>query len=492
MIRRQTTRQRSSPGIVCWVLVAGLLLGCSKREVSTGVGTDREWEPPNEALARIVKPWQGDLDGMIERRFVRVLTVASPVLYFVDQGRQRGAVYEMGRRFEKHLNSTLKKRNIRLHVVILPVGRDELIPRLITGQGDLAIALLTMTPEREALVDFSIPVVEGVSEVLVTGSDSAPVERLEDLAGRTVYIRPSSSYAEHLANVNKRFIERGLPPVEISPADELLEAGDILEMVHAGLVPATIIDSPLAELYGRIFDDLHVHSDITFNTGGQIGWAFRKNSPELASMVNGFLKSHRQGTLFGNVLIERYLEDTRWAENARDKKSRERYRAVVDVFRKYAERYGLDTSLLVAQAYQESKLDHSRRSPAGAIGIMQMLPSTARDKNVGIPDITGLENNIHAGAKYLSWIIDRYYDDPDMSRMQRELFALASYNAGPARIARLRKEAAERGLDPNRWFDNVEVIAAKRIGRETVQYVANVYKYYLATRKKAREKALGG
>jgi membrane-bound lytic murein transglycosylase MltF len=301
--------------------------------------------------------------------------------------------------------------------------------------------------------------------------------------------------------VNKRFIEGGLRPVEINPADELLEAGDILEMVHEGLVPATIIDSPLAELYGRIFDDLHVHPDITFNTGGQIGWAFRENSPELASMVNGFLKSHRQGTLFGNVVIERYLGDTRWAENARDKESRERYRGVVDVFRKYAERYDLDTSLLVAQAYQESKLDHSRRSPAGAIGIMQMLPSTARDKNVGIPDITGLENNIHAGAKYLSWIIDRYYDDPDMSRMQRELFALASYNAGPARIARLRKEAAERGLDPNRWFDNVEVIAAKRIGRETVQYVANVYKYYLAyealdaqesTRNKAREKALGG
>jgi len=438
---------------------------------------------------------------MIQRRYIRVLTVNSPVLYFVDRGRQRGVVYEMARRFEDDLNKKLEKRHVRVHVVILPVGRDELIPRLVAGQGDLAMAQLTITPERQAVVDFSIPVLKNVSEILVTGPGSKPAKTIDDLAGREVYVRASSSYAEHLADLNRQFRKRGLEPIRIVHADELLEAGDILEMVNAGLVPATVVDNSLAKLYAQVLDDLEIYDNIAINTDGRIAWAFRKKSPKLADMVNSFLKKNRQGTLVGNVVLDRYLQDTRWVENARDKKGLKRYRSMVNLFRKYGEQYGLDPLLLMAQAYQESRLDNSKRSRAGAVGVMQMLPSTARDKNVDVPDITGLENNIHAGAKYLKWMMDRYYDDPGMSRIQRELFALASYNAGPARIATLRKEAAERGLDPDRWFDNVEIVAAGKIGRETVQYVANVYKYYLAylaleareeARNAAREKALAG
>ena len=453
----------------------------------------------SDVLAPFLKPWTGDLDGMIQRRYIRVLTVNSPVLYFVDRGRQRGVVYEMARRFEDHLNKKLEKRHVRVHVVILPVGRDELIPRLVAGQGDLAMAQLTITAERKAVVDFSIPVLKKVSEVLVTGPGSKPIDRIDDLAGREVYVRASSSYAEHLADLNRQFRKRGLEPVRIVHADELLEAGDILEMVNAGLVPATVVDDSLAKLYGQVLDDLEIHDDIAISTDGQVAWAFRKNSPKLAEMVNGFLKKNRQGTLVGNVVLERYLEDTRWVQNARDKKGLKRYRSMVKLFRKYGGQYGLDPLLLMAQAYQESRLDNSKRSRSGAVGVMQMLPSTAKDKNVGIRDIAELENNIHAGAKYMRWMMDRYYDDPGMTRLQRELFALASYNAGPAKIAKLRKEAAARGLDPDRWFDNVEVVAAGKIGRETVQYVANVYKYYLAylaleaqeeARSAAREKAL--
>ncbi len=476
--------------------VAILCAACSREE---GGGADDVLS--NEALAPLLKPWKGDLDGMIERRYIRVLTVNSPVLYFVDRGRQRGVVFEMARRFEDYLNKKLEKRHVRVHVVILPVGRDEVLPRLAGGQGDLAMAQLTITPEREAVVDFSIPVIRDVSEILVTGPGSKPIRTIDDLAGREVYVRKSSSYAEHLANLNRDFRERGLAPVKIQPTDELLEVGDILEMVNAGLVPATIVDNSLAELYAQVLGKLKIHGDIAINSGGQIAWAFRKNSPELAAMVNNFLKTSRQGTLVGNVLLKRYLKDTQWVDNAQDRKSLKRYRSMVNLFRKYGERYGLDPLLLMAQAYQESRLDNSKRSRAGAVGVMQMLPSTANDKNVGMPDIAGLEDNIHAGAKYMKWMMDRYYDDPGMTGIQRELFALASYNAGPAKVARLRKEAAARGLDPDRWFDNVEVVAAGKIGRETVQYVANVYKYYLAyvtleareeARNEAKEKALGG
>jgi membrane-bound lytic murein transglycosylase MltF len=135
--------------------------------------------------------------------------------------------------------------------------------------------------------------------------------------------------------------------------------------------------------------------------------------------------------------------------------------------------------MTAALAYQESQLDHDKKSHVGAIGIMQLLPTTAADKNVGIADIAELESNIHAGHKYLRFLQDRYFSDPAISTLDRYLFTFAAYNAGPAKVAKIRTEAEAEGLDPNVWFQNVEIIAAKRIGRETVQYVSNIYKYYI-------------
>jgi membrane-bound lytic murein transglycosylase MltF len=197
-------------------------------------------------------------------------------------------------------------------------------------------------------------------------------------------------------------------------------------------------------------------------------------------VVNAYVKQHKQGTLLGNVLLNRYLKDTRWTRNALEEPDRSRYASMAGIFEKYGERYGFDHLMLAALAYQESGLDQSVRSRAGAIGVMQMLPSTAADKNVGIPDITGLENNIHAGTKYLRFIRDRYFSDPAIDELNRTFFTFAAYNAGPARVRRLREEASQTGLDPNIWFGNVEHIAAKRIGRETVQYVSNIAKYWIA------------
>jgi membrane-bound lytic murein transglycosylase MltF len=135
---------------------------------------------------------------------------------------------------------------------------------------------------------------------------------------------------------------------------------------------------------------------------------------------------------------------------------------------------------MIAQGYQESGLDQGKRSRVGAIGVMQVMPATARDRSVNIPDIDQLESNIHAGIKYNRWVIDNFYKDASITPVNRQLFAFASYNAGPGKVASLRREAKASGLDPDKWFNNVELIAAKRIGRETVTYVGNIYKYYLA------------
>jgi membrane-bound lytic murein transglycosylase MltF len=308
------------------------------------------------------------------------------------------------------------------------------------------------------------------------------VKNLDDLAGKEIHVRRSSSYYESLVKLNQSFQRTGKPKMNLVLADEIFEDEDLLEMVNAGLIPMIVMDSHKAEFWEQIFDHIKVHPDIAVRSGGEIAWAFRKASPKLKAVVNEFVKGHKKGTLFGNLLLKRYLRDTKYVKNSIAQKELEKFEAMVTLFQKYAGQYDFDYLMIGAQAFQESGLDQSKRSSAGAIGVMQMLPSTAADPNVGIPDIEKLDKNIHAGTKYLRFIVDRYFTDQAMDDANKMLFAFASYNAGPARVISLRNKAAKMGLDPNVWFHNVEVVAAKEIGRETVQYVSNIYKYYIAYR----------
>ncbi len=449
-----------------------------------------EAEPYPAGLAPFVAPWKGDLDGMIERRVIRVLTVENPVLYFIDKGRELGITYEGVRSFETQLNEKLGTGHVKVHVLVMPVGRDELIPRLLAGQGDIAAATLTVTSERKQQVDFSDPLGSNVSEIVVTGPAGVDVATVDELSGKEVHVRASSSYAEHLKALNQRFTAEGKAPVQVVDADELLEDGDLLEMVAAGLIPATVADSFMVDLWAPVFPALKPHPEAALATGGEIAWAFRKESPKLAEAVNAWVKTGKQGTAAGNVLIKKYLKNTKWVRNAHGESDIERFRSMVDFFQKYSDQYKFDWLLMAAQGYQESTLDQSKRSHVGAIGVMQVMPATARDKAVNIPDIENLESNIHAGIKHNRWVVDNFYNDEAITPVNRQLFAFASYNAGPGRVARLRKEAGEQGLDPNKWFNHVELIAAKRIGRETVQYVANIYKYYLAYQMVMRQQKL--
>jgi len=268
--------------------------------------------------------------------------------------------------------------------------------------------------------------------------------------------------------------------MKLVPAEETFEDEDLLELVNASLIPMIVMDSHKAQFWTQIFDRIRVHPEIAVRTGGEIGWVFRKKSPQLKAVINEFVKDHKKGTLIGNMLLKRYLKSTKYVKNSLSRQELEKFEAMVRVFQKYADKYDFDYLMIASQAYQESGLDHSKKSQAGAIGVMQVLPSTAADPNVNIAEIEKLENNIHAGTKYMRFIINQYYKDEPMDELNKMLFAFASYNAGPARVNQLRKKAAAMGLNPNVWFDNVEIAAAKVIGRETVQYVSNIYKYYIA------------
>ena len=201
--------------------------------------------------------------------------------------------------------------------------------------------------------------------------------------------------------------------------DENLEDEDLLEMVNAGLMPAIVVDSHKATFWRQIFENIRLHEHIQLRNGAEIGWAFRKQSPKLKAVVDEFMRGNREGTLHGNVLLKRYLKNTRYVRNSLQSREMVRFNETAHLFQKYASQYQFDWLMVVAQAYQESRLDHSARSHSGAVGIMQLLPSTAADKNVNIRDIDDIENNIHAGIKYLHFIRNRYFEDEDMSSVDR-------------------------------------------------------------------------
>lgn len=424
--------------------------------------------------------WRDDLPKIRERRLLRALVTFSKTDFFLADGRPVGLQAELLQQYEKWLNRGIKKDSLRLRVAFIPVAFSELIPGLLEGKGDMATGLLTVTPERKKKVFFAKGGQLSVGEVVVTGKDVKGLRRLEDLSGREVYVLRGSSYVEHLEDLNRRLMEKGKGGVKIVEADVNLVTEDILEMVNAGVVGITVADDYKARLWANILPNLVVRQDLRVHSGGAIGWAVRKNNPMLLKSLNQFAQKVKKGSLVGNILFSRYYKKTKWIKNPLEKEEQMKLARFVSLFKKYGDRYGFDYLAVAAQAYHESGLDQSKRSPKGAVGIMQLLPSTASDPNVGIPHIELLENNIHAGVKYLAFLRDTYFSNPEIRADARVAFAWAAYNAGPAEVRRMQDHAKRMGLDPNKWFNNVEQAALKLVGGETVRYVVNIYKYYVA------------
>lgn len=442
----------------------------------------------------LLEPWRGDWDGMVADRVVRVLVATNRTHFFLDGARQRGIIADALQELEQHLNRELGLGARRLHLAAIPVHRDQLIPFLEEGRGDVAAANLTITPERSARVDFSEPTSETFDEVVVTGPTGPALAGLDDLSGRAVHVRRSSSHWLGLERLNESLRARGLAPAELVAMDEVLETEDLLEIASAGIIPITIADSHLAAFWSDVLPGLAVHAELTLSRGNRIGWALRKDAAGLKEHLDPWIRANRQGHLLGNMLLKRYLEQNRWVRSPSTQPDEDRLLTLLETFERYGKQYGFDPLLIAAQGYQESGLDHSRRSHAGAVGVMQVLPSTARDPAVGIENLEDLDSNVHAGTRYLRHVVDRYFDEPGIDDENRLLFAFAAYNAGPTRIRRLRRQAEAEGLDPDVWFRNVELVVARTIGRETVQYVSNIYKYHVAfelllAQRQARDEA---
>lgn len=478
----QHVRQRSIRQALRHALLALTLAGMSSVALAAGEAAAREELAIQ--LHEANKPLTGDLDVMLERRSIRVLTAMSKTNYFVNKGQQRGVTYDVFRLLEEDLNKQLAKtrkgaqKHLKVSVVFVPVATDELLTALNEGKGDIAAANLTITPERLRRVDFTAPTYADVSELVISGPASPALSDLDGLSGQEVYVRKSASYYASLLALNKQLAGKGKAPVKIKAAPETLADEDLIEMVNAGLIPFTVVDKHLADFWTQVFPKVVVHQELAVRRGGNIAWAIRKNSPRLQAMLNDFISRNGAESKQRNMLLQRYLKSAKYVKDAASESERRKFLALVKYFQKYADKYDVDWLLMAAQGYQESQLNQAARSPVGAIGVMQVMPATGKDLNVG--DIAQTEANIHAGIKYMRWMIDNYYAKEPMSNLDKALFSFASYNAGAGRVSQLRKEAAKRGLNPNVWFHNVEYVAAEKIGAETVTYVANIYKYYIA------------
>ncbi|MGM0595058.1 MAG: membrane-bound lytic murein transglycosylase MltF [Pseudomonadota bacterium] len=424
------------------------------------------------------KQWSGDLAQIKKRKVLRVLTRNSAATYFLWRGELLGFEYELAKRFAD-------QHNLRLEMVV-PPGRDDLIPWLNEGRGDIIAASLTITPERKANgVTFSRPY-NTVSELLVTRADDDTLETPQDLAGRTVVVRRSSAYWESLEALQEQGIDLAL-----EAAPEQLETETLIQRVADGEYDLTVADSHILDIELTWRDD--IQAAFALGEPRSHGWAVRKENPQLLAAINSFFKEEYRG-LFYNVTYKKYFKNPKrirsHVEQRVDSASASDLSPYDELVKRYAEEYGFDWRLVVSQMFQESRFDPNAKSWVGALGLMQVMPRTG--KELGLENLRDPETGLHAGVKYLSWLMRRF--EPNLPIAERTWFALAAYNAGIGHVRDARALARRQGLDPNRWFDNVEeamlLLSQNRYakqakygyvrGHEPVNYVRQIYDRYLA------------
>jgi membrane-bound lytic murein transglycosylase MltF len=456
-------------------LLFSAAIGCAQQTSAQPSGIDDE-----ETAAILKTPFKGDLDEMVKRRVIRVLVpFRRPEFFYID-GRPAGVYQEVFQELETVLNTTYKTTAAnRIVVALLPTPVARMRERMEGGFGDIAVASISITEANRKIADFTNPTVTGLKIIAVTGPGAPQLNGLSDLSGKEVWVAGQSRMKQDLEDLNARLKREGKAPAILREADPLLEPGDIAELVNSGNYPIALMQSQQAEFWAQVFDNMKPRMDLAVAEDVELGWAIQKGTPKFKAFLDGFIKTRGLGTAFGNTVLRRYLKNAKYVTNATEVSEMQKFKQTLPYFRKYGTEYDLDYLLLTAQGYQESRLDQSVKSRVGAIGIMQVMPATAAGHPVKVSNINVAANNIHAGARLMHFLIEEHFNEPGLTRLNKMLFAMAAYNSGPANVARCRKLAKEMGYDPNVWFNNVEVATAKVIGRETTQYVANIYKYYV-------------
>lgn len=436
-----------------------------------------------QKLSFVQQPlYKEDLPKLKQRKVLRVITRNNAANYFLWRGELLGFEYELAKKFAK-------QQGLRLQMVV-PPSRDNLLQWLVQGKGDLVAASLTINPEKETgAIKFSRRI-NTVSEVVVTRADDESINELDDLAGRTIYVRPSSSYWQSLLKLKEQGYE-----IEMKPAPENLETEEIITKVASGEYDITVSDSHILDIELTWRDD--IKGAITLGDPVEHGWVVRAQDEKLLEAVNAFIKKEYRGTYY-NLTHQKYFQRPHTIRKRLEQRV-DRGNGMLspydDIVKKHAHAQGFDWRLITAQMYQESRFDPKAKSWAGAQGLMQVMPRTARE--LGVKDLRNPEKGIEAGVRYLAWLRDRF--EPELSVKDRMWFALASYNAGAGHVRDARRLAKRQGWESNRWFDNVEramLLLSKRKyakqahhgyvrGSEPVKYVREIKDRYQAYLKLA-------
>ena len=421
----------------------------------------------------------GDFDSLLKRHMIRVAIPYSRTLFFNDNGVQRGLTAENIRDFERWINKKYKTDARPITVYAIPTTRDKLFESVMNGQADIAAGNITVTEHRQTLVDFTNPVLSNVSQRVIRHPNAPNIQQLSDLSGKTVHIRKLSSHHDSLTQLSAQFLEQGKAEINIVLLPDTLEDEDIIDLLAAGVIDISVLDSWIADLWRDAHPELHLKTGISIRTGDTIAWAIRKNSPQLINELNDYIAQQQTSrTQNASSRIASYHRQFKNMKNPKNDTDWKNFEVLVEHFKDYANRYQFDYLMSVAQGFQESELNQSARSPDGAIGIMQLMPKTGIALGVG--DISRADANIHGGIKYMRQLLDKHFSDAHFDDTNAALFAFAAYNAGPYKLAKLRKEAQKSGLDPNKWFNNVELVVSEKLGQGPVRYVRNIYKYYVA------------
>ena len=380
-----------------------------------------------------------DLAGIAERGVLRVITRNGAGTYYIWRGELMGFEYDLAREFAS-------RQGLRMELVV-PPGRADLLPGVGAGMGDVGAASLPASvarAEREGVV-FSRPYHRAVETVVARAGDSS-IQRVEDLAGRRVAVRRGSAYWQTLELLQREGIE-----LDIVEVPDQLETEEIIARVADGEYDLTLADSNLLAVELAWRDD--VRAAIELGEPVFYGWAMRPGNPKLREAVDAFFGKEYRGTLF-NVIARKYFgKPERIRQHAEGRPGRQgRISDWDDHIRRYAADYGFDWRLIAAQMHQESRFDPDARSFAGALGLLQILPRTARQME--IYDLSDPVAGIDAGVRYLAWTRDRFPEE--LPADERTWFALAAYNVGPGHVHDAQRIAREEGLDPMRWFDQTE------------------------------------
>ncbi|MGE0666795.1 MAG: transglycosylase SLT domain-containing protein [Sphingomonadales bacterium] len=449
-------------------------------------------EPEPRRVEVDPSPWTGDLDGMKDRQVIRILVPYSKTLFFYDKNKEMGVVHDLGVSLEKWANQQTSPEPGKkgMKVIFVPVPEERLLPDLMAGLGDIAAGGLA-EGDGEGRITFGGSLAPDSGAVIVRRKRGDPIDHLDDLSGRQVVIHRSSASFEPIKALSTRLEVQGRRPIKLIVAPEELQDEDLLQMVSAGLVSVAIIDGYVAKFWSQIIPGVVVQDTLLDKGGAALGWAVRKDSPQLKRLLEGFMARGKGDTFSVGASLKKYLGETRLPTNAMADAEIQRFNGAIDMFKKYGDAYDIDHLMMLALGYQESRLNQQARNPYGPVGMMQITPATASTSVVAVKGIDkDASRNVEAAAKYLRYIADSYLDDPNISQMNRTLMAFVGYNAGPKNLEVVREAAIKRGLDPNVWFQNVELAAAQTLGRKTVEYVSNIYKYYTAYRITVGDPAL--